>query len=189
MWGSRQDQETISTMSRVASQTIASTWASPGPADCAGNQKIVSLQSHSHRSARSSPGPPNERELVGDTGASGPQNWIDAFRTESGHMMVTLHAISPEAMTTIATGCRLCSPTGMPSEKSRESTECVTETGMGSPPSVPKFPSLHRRISMTTIRGGPERYTPDHQQPCEPGYSFLLDDAENYFCLSLGNSL
>src|SRR5216117_2633110 len=39
-------------------------------------------------------------ELVGDTGASAPQNWISAFGTESGHVLVTLHAISPEAMTT-----------------------------------------------------------------------------------------
>ena len=36
-------------------------------------------------------------------------------------------------------------------------------------------------ISMTTIRGGPERYPPDHQQPCEPWLFVLLDEAENYF--------
>jgi hypothetical protein len=36
-------------------------------------------------------------------------------------------------------------------------------------------------ISMTTIRGGPERYMPDHQQPCEPWLFVLLDEAENYF--------
>jgi deferrochelatase/peroxidase EfeB len=36
-------------------------------------------------------------------------------------------------------------------------------------------------ISMTTIRGGPERYPPDHQQPCEPWLFVLRDDAENYF--------
>jgi deferrochelatase/peroxidase EfeB len=35
-------------------------------------------------------------------------------------------------------------------------------------------------ISMTTIRGGPERYTRDHQQPCEPWLFVLLDEAENY---------
>jgi deferrochelatase/peroxidase EfeB len=33
---------------------------------------------------------------------------------------------------------------------------------------------------MTTIRGGPERYTRDHQQPCEPWLFVLLDEAENY---------
>src|SRR6267154_2044902 len=39
-------------------------------------------------------------KLVGDTGPGGPQNWIGAFGTESDHVMVTLHAISPEAMAT-----------------------------------------------------------------------------------------
>ncbi len=36
-------------------------------------------------------------------------------------------------------------------------------------------------ISMTTVRGGPERYPPDHQRPCEPWLFVLRDDAENYF--------
>jgi len=36
-------------------------------------------------------------------------------------------------------------------------------------------------ISTTTVRGGPERYPPDHQQPCEPWLFVLLDEAENYF--------
>src|SRR5437016_3133609 len=35
-------------------------------------------------------------------------------------------------------------------------------------------------ISLTTIHGGPERYPPDHQQPCEPWLFVLRDDAENY---------
>jgi hypothetical protein len=37
--------------------------------------------------------------LVGDTGASGPQNWIGGFGSGRDHVLVTLHAISPEAMT------------------------------------------------------------------------------------------
>jgi deferrochelatase/peroxidase EfeB len=36
-------------------------------------------------------------------------------------------------------------------------------------------------ISMTTNRGGPERYPEDHQQPCEPWLFVLQDEAENYF--------
>src|SRR3954467_14410910 len=35
-------------------------------------------------------------------------------------------------------------------------------------------------ISLTTIHGGPERYPPDHQRPCEPWLFVLRDDAENY---------
>ena len=37
-------------------------------------------------------------KLVGDTGASAPQNWIKAFQAGGDHVLVTLHAISPEAM-------------------------------------------------------------------------------------------
>ena len=36
-------------------------------------------------------------------------------------------------------------------------------------------------ISMTTIRGGPERYKRDHQQPCDSWLFVLRDEAENYF--------
>jgi deferrochelatase/peroxidase EfeB len=36
-------------------------------------------------------------------------------------------------------------------------------------------------ISMTTLRGGPEIYPPDHQRPCEPSLFVLMDGAENYF--------
>src|SRR5216683_895588 len=38
-------------------------------------------------------------KLVGDTGPSDPQNWIGGFGKGSDHVLVTLHAISPEAMT------------------------------------------------------------------------------------------
>ena len=37
-------------------------------------------------------------ELVGDVGASSPQNWSGGFGTGNDHVLVTLHAISPEAM-------------------------------------------------------------------------------------------
>ena len=36
-------------------------------------------------------------------------------------------------------------------------------------------------ISTPTIRGGPERYHPDHQQPCESWLFVLREDAENYY--------
>ena len=35
-------------------------------------------------------------------------------------------------------------------------------------------------ITTTTIRGGPERYAADHQQPCEPWLFVLREDAPNY---------
>ena len=34
---------------------------------------------------------------------------------------------------------------------------------------------------MTTIRGGPEKCTADHQQACEPWLFVLQDEAESYF--------
>jgi hypothetical protein len=37
-------------------------------------------------------------KLVGDTGASGPQNWVGSFGKGSDHVLVTLHALSPDAM-------------------------------------------------------------------------------------------
>ncbi len=39
-------------------------------------------------------------ELVGDTGSSGPKNWIGGFGTGADHVLLTLHAISPEALAT-----------------------------------------------------------------------------------------
>src|ERR1700741_929519 len=37
-------------------------------------------------------------KLVGDTGQSGPENWANAFQKGTDHVMITLHAISPDAM-------------------------------------------------------------------------------------------
>ena len=37
-------------------------------------------------------------ELVGDTGPSAPQNWVGDFGKGRDHVLVTLHALSPEAM-------------------------------------------------------------------------------------------
>src|SRR6266478_1056836 len=37
-------------------------------------------------------------KLVGDTGESDPQHWIDGFGAGGDHVLVTLHAMNPEAM-------------------------------------------------------------------------------------------
>ena len=121
--------------------------------------------------------------LVGDTGPSAPQNWIGGFGTGSDHIMVTLHAISPETMATYTDRLSaVFAEGGAFQEIWRTDGMALTETVDGKP----KFTSrLHfgytDGISMTTIRGGPERYTPDHQQPCEPWLFVLQDDAENYY--------
>jgi deferrochelatase/peroxidase EfeB len=120
--------------------------------------------------------------LVGDTGASGPQNWVDAFKTESGHVMVTLHALSPEVMTTYSDRLSgLFAEGNAFREIWRIDGMAWTEMVDGKPTFSSKVPFGYTDgISMTTIRGGPERYTPDHQHPCEPWLFVLRDDAENY---------
>ena len=122
-------------------------------------------------------------QWVGDTGASAPQNWIGGFGKGSDHVMVTLHAISPEAMTTYSDRLSALFSEGNGfREIWRTDGMALMETVDGK--TVPTF-RVHfgytDGISMTTIRGGPEGYTPDHQQPCEPWLFVLQDDAENYF--------
>lgn len=122
-------------------------------------------------------------ELVADTGASAPQNWIDVFRTESGHVMVTLHALSPEAMTAYSDRLSALFAEGNAfREIWRTDGMAWTEIVDGKPSFCSKVPFGYTDgISITTIRGGPERSTPDHQQPCEPWLFVLQDEAENYF--------
>jgi deferrochelatase/peroxidase EfeB len=120
--------------------------------------------------------------LVGDTGASDPQNWIDAFRTGSGHVMVTLHALSPETMTTYSERLSALFAEGNAFRAIwRTDGMALIEMVDGKPTFTSKVPFGYTDgISMTTIHGGPERYTPDHQQPCESWLFVLQDDAENY---------
>ncbi len=49
-------------------------------------------------------------ELIGDTGPSSPQNWIGGLGTGQDHVLITLHAISPEAMESYSDKlvCLLC---------------------------------------------------------------------------------
>jgi deferrochelatase/peroxidase EfeB len=122
-------------------------------------------------------------ELVGDTGASGPKNWIGDFGKGSDHVLVTLHAISPDAMTTYSDRLSaLFAEGGAFRELWRYDGMALMEMKDGKP--VPTF-KVHfgytDGISVTTIRGGPERYPPDRQQPCEPWLFVLQDAAENYF--------
>src|SRR5271157_2335260 len=122
-------------------------------------------------------------KLVGDTGASGPQNWVSAFGTGSDHVLVTLHAISPEAMTTYSDRLSALFAEGSAfREIWRADGMALTEMRDGKPVFTSRVHFGYTDgISMTTIRGGPERYPPDHQQPCEPWLFVLLDEAENYF--------
>ena len=90
---------------------------------------------------------------------------------------------SPEAMRPIGTGSPPCSPkAALFEEVWRGDGMALMEMqdGQAVPTTKVHF-GYTDGISMTTIRGGPERYPPDHQQPCEPWLFVLIDGAENYF--------
>ena len=121
--------------------------------------------------------------LVGDTGPSAPEHWVGGFGNGSDHVLVTLHAMSPEAMTTYSD--RLASlfvDDNAFRELWRQDGMALMEMKDGQPaPTTKVHFGYTDGISMTTIRGGPERYPVDGQQPCEPWLFVLMDEAENYF--------
>src|SRR6202023_1421160 len=121
-------------------------------------------------------------KLVGDTGPGGPQNWIGTFRTGSDHVLVTLHAIGPEALATYSDRLSaLFAERDAFREIWRHDGMALMEMRDGKPiPTSKVHFGYTDGISQTTVRGGPERYPPDHQQPCEPWLFVLRDDAENY---------
>jgi deferrochelatase/peroxidase EfeB len=121
--------------------------------------------------------------LVGDTGAGAPQNWIGSFGKGSDHVLVTLHALSQDAMKSYSNRLSALFAEGDAfREIWRTDGMAWTEIQDGKSTFCSKVPFGYTDgISMTTIQGGPERYTPDHQRPCEPWLFVLRDEAENYF--------
>jgi len=122
-------------------------------------------------------------ELVSDVGPGGPQNWIGGFGSGNDHVLVTLHALGPEALTTYTDRLvALFRQAGAFREVWRRDGMALMETkdGQAIPTTKVHF-GYTDGISMTSIRGGPEHYPPDHQQPCEPWLFVLMDGAENYF--------
>jgi deferrochelatase/peroxidase EfeB len=121
--------------------------------------------------------------LVGDTGPSGPENWIGGFGKGSDHVLVTLHAMSPEAMAAYSDRLStLLAESDAFEELSHHDGMALMEMQDGKlVPTTKVHFGYTDGISMTTIRGGPEHYKPDHQQPCAPWLFVLLDEAENYF--------
>jgi deferrochelatase/peroxidase EfeB len=122
-------------------------------------------------------------KLVGDTGPSAPQNWVGEFGKGSDHVLVTLHAISPDAMSGYSDRLStLFAEGGAFREIWRTDGMAWIEKKDGKSEFCSKVPFGYTDgISMTTIHGGPEHYPPDHQQPCEPWLFVLQDEAENYF--------
>jgi deferrochelatase/peroxidase EfeB len=122
-------------------------------------------------------------QLVGDTGPSSPENWIGAFGKGSDHVLVTLHAITPEAMKRYSDRLSALFAEGDAFQEIwRIDGMALTEIVDGKPVLTSKLPFGYTDgLSVITIDGGPERYSPDHQKPCAPWLFVLQDDAENYF--------
>jgi deferrochelatase/peroxidase EfeB len=121
-------------------------------------------------------------ELLGETGASSPQNWTGGFGKGDDHVLVTLYAISTEAMKSYSDRlCALFAEGNAFQEVWRQDGMALVDMQNGQPVFTSKIHFGYTDgISMTTIRGGPEKYSPDRQQPCEPWLFVLLEDAQNY---------
>jgi len=167
---------------RAASETIAErrvSWPGLVPLEVKDRVPNISFKSFGAFTA----GAAALAALVGDTGPSAPENWVGDFGKGNDHVMVTLHAMSADAMTTYSEMLEALFAQG------NAFTEIWRTDGMAlmdmvDGKCVPTF-RVHfdytDGISMTTIRGGPERYPADHQQPCEPWLFVLQDQVENYF--------
>ncbi len=127
-------------------------------------------------------GAAHRAELVGDTGASAPENWIGGFGSGGDHVLVTLHATSPEAMTGYSDRLHaVFAEGGAFREIWRQDGMALMEIQNGQPVPTGKVHFGYTDgISTPTIRGGPEEYPPDHQEPCEPWLFVLREDAESY---------
>ena len=121
-------------------------------------------------------------ESVGETGPSAPQNWEGGFGVGNDHVLVTLHAISPEAMDRYSDRMSAWLTEGDAfREIWRQDGMALTEIENGQPVFTSKIHFGYTDgITAPTIRGGPERYHPDHQRPCDPWLFVLRQDAENY---------
>ena len=121
--------------------------------------------------------------LVGETGASSPQNWRGGFGKGHDHILVTLHGISPQAMSSYSD--RLCAwfvEGNAFQEIWRQDGMVLMEMRNGQPVPTNKVHFGYTDgITMTTIRGGPEKYPADQQQPCEPWLFVLRADAPSYY--------
>jgi deferrochelatase/peroxidase EfeB len=122
-------------------------------------------------------------KLVGDTGPSAPEKWVGGFGKGSDHVLVTLHSLSPDAMKSYSDRLSaLFAERNAFREIWRTDGMAWIEMKDGKPQFTSKVPFGYTDgISVTTIHGGPERYPPDHQQPCEPWLFVLREESENYF--------
>jgi deferrochelatase/peroxidase EfeB len=121
-------------------------------------------------------------KLVGDTGPSAPDQWVGDFGRGSDHVLLTLHAISPEALANYTDRLTALFAEGNAvREIWRQDGMALTEVVDGETVFTAKVPFGYTDgISITTVHGGPEKYPADGQQPCEPWLFVLSEEAENY---------
>ena len=120
-------------------------------------------------------------DSVGDTETSSPDNWVGDFGTGHDHILVTLHALSPEAMQDYTEKVCAWFSEGNAFRVSHPDGMALMEMQDGQPVPTAKIHFGYTDgITMPTIRGGPEQYRPDHQRPCAPWLFVLREDAENY---------
>jgi Dyp-type peroxidase family len=121
--------------------------------------------------------------LVGDIGPSAPDKWVGGFGTGADHLLITLHAVNPDALTAYSERLAALFRVGDAfREIWRQDGAALMDIVDGQPVPTSKVHFGYTDgISQTTVRGGPERYPPDHQKACEPWLFVLSTDAENYF--------
>jgi deferrochelatase/peroxidase EfeB len=119
---------------------------------------------------------------VGDSGTSGPEHWIGGFGKGEEHILVTLHAINPEAMESYSNRLSALFREGdAVQEKWRQDGAAIIEIADGQPvPTAKVHFGYTDGLSMTNIKGGPEKSQRDPQKECEPWLFVLQEEAENY---------
>lgn len=120
---------------------------------------------------------------LGEVGSSAPENWIAGFGKGLDHVLLTLYARTPELLEECSVRLvGLYATGGAFQELWRGDGAALIEMVNGIPTPVSKVHFGYvDGIADPTLKGGPERNMPDHQQPCEPWLFVLLDEAENYY--------
>lgn len=121
---------------------------------------------------------------LGDVGTSDPSNWIESFRADDGHVLVTLYAPSRELLEqhSQALTCVLTANNGFVERWRGDGEALIEKNEQGVPGYVRKAHFGYvDAITEPTIRGGPGPYPPEPQPPCDPWLFVLMDEGVNYY--------
>ena len=165
---------------------IGITW--PGLVALEINERVPSLSFKSFGAFTE--GAARRAELVGDIGASSPQNWTGGFGEGHDHVLVTLHAISPEAMQSYSDRvCAWFAEGNAFREIWRQDGMALMEMQDGQPvPTSKTHFGYTDGISRTTIRGGPENIPAITSSPANHGSSSCGKTLRTTTCRSRDSS-